>query len=709
MRLLMRQFFLVLYLAFAAAHYDSDDEFFFGNRPFPVISRIYVHLLGFDDDADNADLSRFQKLLDTSYPVHTLHSLEQGKQLNVEFHLAFEIQKFPVDQYENHLANVLSPEKNKLSHSAHYEVQVEGEIAKYFDDFITRDTTDSYAIFIVNPSKQRLAQRIGGRGEPPKPFNYSLTYGESIPGQAWISGRRYIVVDLAAGPIAYGGTSTNDGVITSQSIVKGNRTPIELEGQLAALIISAVRYVFFPDIQFSDLPHSDKILIPIVILRNHIIFNPLEGDSDFSIDFNYIRKQVQQMFLPHQSVTVVAGVHSLHDHKHLSMAVSKAKRSDSVHELTWQGRYVAREKVYLDSNALIHEFRKVEDLLGSGLLSLSTPAQNAFFNQRVPDLDELEDLSTTSPSIEDSEKSDRSKSQNTKVLPVYVLSLVAHEEGLLLDQNFLSVATKEAVVVLQTDEPSVETTFFSGDQHLSIYPRQATRQIIAGISKAIGGLVDPSQHYSSLHKRVVKDYFWALGHHPFGHFSNFTGVSQLHRDAILRNNIVTRMDSSIATIKKAISQVDRFAKEFLYNPFVEDVSHNESHWKNFVDDLFHNPIPDSVSPIAAATVFQLHQQLKKLQKQMEATVQLIYDNKLEEAYRRTYTFERTATAFKQYVHNEIEESESELLCCALRTDVKSTTSSSLYLWLILSLVVVFTATRFVLSPSTLSKASKTRS
>jgi hypothetical protein len=38
-----------------------------------------------------------------------------------------------------------------------------------------------------------------------------------------------------------------------------------------------------------------------------------------------------------------------------------------------------------------------------------------------------------------------------------------------------------------------------------------TRSIIAGISKSLGGIVDPTEHYSPLHSKIVHDFTWALG------------------------------------------------------------------------------------------------------------------------------------------------------------------------------------------------------
>lgn len=60
------------------------------------------------------------------------------------------------------------------------------------------------------------------------------------------------------------------------------------------------------------------------------------------------------MVPPGQEVVVVGGVHNLHDHEKLAIAVVKALRSHSVHETRRDGRFHARARTYLDG-ALLRE------------------------------------------------------------------------------------------------------------------------------------------------------------------------------------------------------------------------------------------------------------------------------------------------------------------------------------------------------------------
>jgi hypothetical protein len=53
----------------------------------------------------------------------------------------------------------------------------------------------------------------------------------------------------------------------------------------------------------------------------------------------------------------------------------------------------------------------------------------------------------------------------------------------------------------------------------------SARHVIAGLAKALAGVVPPQARYDSLGDVVTSDWRWAVGATPFGPYSNFTGVS----------------------------------------------------------------------------------------------------------------------------------------------------------------------------------------
>lgn len=78
------------------------------------------------------------------------------------------------------------------------------------------------------------------------------------------------------------------------------------------------------------------------MLRNHVEFNPWEQGHPYSIDIDTIRREIEKLALPNQELTIVTDMHGLHEHKHISLALAKAHKTDTVHEPTVPGRYRVR-------------------------------------------------------------------------------------------------------------------------------------------------------------------------------------------------------------------------------------------------------------------------------------------------------------------------------------------------------------------------------
>jgi len=186
---------------------------------------------------------------------------------------------------------------------------------------------------------------------------------------------------------------------------------------------------------------------------------------------------------------------------------------------------------------------------------------------------------------------------------------------------------------------------------------------------------------------------------------------------MLRNSVVFRIHFAIKIIKYTIAEVDQFAKEYLYNPFTRNITHaDSSSWKHWIDKLYHaslhkketgkdlfeeTSLPVAMSPIATATVYQLHHELKRLERQLNIAATLLKEYKLEEAFRLSASFEMMSWVFKDYVLNEIDEAENELLCCYLRHDVVHSNSRSYTSYAILGGIglLVFGIVVFYVNPN----------
>lgn len=73
-------------------------------------------------------------------------------------------------------------------------------------------------------------------------------------------------------------------------------------------------------------------------------------------------------------------------------------------------------------------------------------------------------------------------------------------------------------------------SYVSETERRHALPSQAQRHILAGLASAVGGLVAPYERASRVHERPVLNWLWAVGYHPFGPFSNSSGISLMLHD-----------------------------------------------------------------------------------------------------------------------------------------------------------------------------------
>jgi hypothetical protein len=575
-------------------------------------------------------------------------------------------------------------------------------------------------VILMNPAKARIKASPDQKDMSEDAFLYRYVNKAGARSQTWVSSKRYVVVDLSAGPVVMGPAGAAEGTVSAGTFPRLGGAAAggaagatgregEVRAHLAGLVISAVRHVFAPDAMYPHTPPSKKILVPVIVLHNHNHFNPLYPNKQYSIDLKAIKEEVSKLLLPGQELTVVSGSHSIHDHRPVSMAVSKALRTDSVPEVSSAGQYVAQLKPYLDSSILYRELKDSADVLAAGIMGASSViTKRTFFNSEVPsrptvsedfDVDDAKDLTIAQQAQADGRpsagkgalpldpKAQFVRSHGVRVIPVYVLSLAGYDEDLLLDRQGLLSVHQDCVIVLQTPTPSVKVPFRSEGQFLSAHPQQPTRHIVSGISTALAGLLPPYQRWSSPKGRLVDDYTWAVGHHPFGPFSNFTAVSQIMADVALRNALLTRLHSALLVVKDSMDRVDALAKRY----FVTALGNtNLPRTDSWIDLLYaRGRAGDGAAGaagagsagaqaaalaaasaasvlgrpfIANATIERLHSELDKLDLLFTQVADAFTAQELIKAYAHTAPLLLTADAFQKYVDAELKVAEKNMEC-----------------------------------------------
>jgi hypothetical protein len=142
----------------------------------------------------------------------------------------------------------------------------------------------AYTILVINPNKGDMAQLA----DIPPAFGYRYRYNGGAPSQMWLSARRYLVLDVSAGPCSLGMSHAAGGAVSAASVpqvhaalqggvagLKAREADVaaasshalyhnHFMAQLGALLLSAVRHVIAADLHACALPDFDELVVPLL-------------------------------------------------------------------------------------------------------------------------------------------------------------------------------------------------------------------------------------------------------------------------------------------------------------------------------------------------------------------------------------------------------------------------------------------------------------
>lgn len=510
------------------------------------------------------------------------------------------------------------------------------------------------------------------------------------------------------------------------------------------------------------------------MLRNHLDFDPLEstrteqagGDDSSEEDASHIsikglQSSIGVLALPGQEILVTGTTHSLHEHRHLAYAVQRALstttsfRADALSHLatgpeSWSTSSLGprvREDAMLDSAMLADELASVSDILARGMLA-------SHDRQRVSNMLSSSQASRIgsgpTTTAQEVDKTSPAALMDTRygsfVLPVFFLSLAGMPSGLLLNGQGLFSSTKDLVMVLQTEEPMVETPYFAGTSALYLSSRAVQRHVLAGVASSLAGLLPPTEHFSRHHNRTITDFFWGHGHHPFEPFGNSESLSLLHQDAALRNSLLSRLSLATSILEDGLSTVDSFIALYLFNPYGQPISHQlptpAGHWLDSLfeglEDRSDDRVPSSSSgpdtpsspeqphgkedhheggeahetPINNAlpqqTVIRLQTSIQAVREQLIDIGKLLDEPdtvvptalvgsspRLQEALRKSASLLTSAQAVSKYAKDEVARARERLVCCSVEHmlmnyhhhEIPTSPTSALF-WLLCAMMIL---------------------
>ncbi|XBH85368.1 hypothetical protein VPH35_073293 [Triticum aestivum] len=589
--------------------------------PFQVPLEVNVVLIGFNGDGGYRyplDGHKLEQFLKMSFPLHRPSCFETGEPIDIEHHIMYNViaagqpelislekslkeamvsagtareseygREFPLFEVE---ATVVEPIFERL-YSFIFDMEP-GRSATEMDRPVP------VAIFVVNFDKARtdprnkgvdldslMYSKINGLTEQElkkqeADYIYRYRYNGGGATQVWLSSGRFVVIDLSAGPCTYGKIESEEGSVSYRSMPRlsniifprglaapsASSTQDIFVGQLAGLISTTIEHVIAPDIRFETVDMTLRLLVPIIVLQNHNRYNILQAGHNNSIDVKAIEREVKKMVHAGQEVIVISGSHALHEHEKLSVAVSKAMRSHSLHETKSDGRFHVRTKTYLDGAILKEEMERSADVLSAGLLEVSDPSLSSrfFLKQHwMDEQDNVQDSIKHKPIWESymprnkKEKRGAGKKKHgamyrtygTRVIPVFVLSLADFDAELMMEEESLVWTSKDVVIVLEHNNKMIPLSYVSETTRQFAYPSLAQRHILAGLASAVGGLSTPYERASRIHERPIVNWLWSAGCHPFGPFSNSSQISQILQDVALRTTIYARVDAALRKIR----------------------------------------------------------------------------------------------------------------------------------------------------------------
>ncbi|KAE8668628.1 Structure-specific recognition protein 1 [Hibiscus syriacus] len=392
-------------------------------------------------------------------------------------------------------------------------VTVDSIISRHFE---SEKTSNSVYIYILNlgvTSKQ--------------PYAYSYYHADSSAGYTnclgslWTGSKRYLWIDLGAGPVDYGPALSGDGVLP-----RGEFHPLAalhgrpksdkaLLSELASLIYSAYQVLVVPPLRIPV--HFENTLIVQLI---HI--HP-SGSEDLSgLEWNVIEKSFRdeandgELLFGNQSLQFKKYSVKYEECSICSFAVSRSTNSFTSRFLFDNYTLIVSE--YLDSKRL-HQI-------------LSDSAEEF---RRVAGLPEEE--------------------FSSRVLPVYVFDLDYHTT-LLLDRYHQTIAFRDMVIAVRTKTAQTVSDYSCNGRHVFTRTRELQRPLVGSILQSMWGVSPTHLIWSPTHNSTLVDYTWSVGQTPFGPFSEVSSLSFVQKDAARRNFILTLLNYSLTSAIDVLESID---------------------------------------------------------------------------------------------------------------------------------------------------------
>ncbi|CAM6102131.1 unnamed protein product [Calypogeia fissa] len=388
------------------------------------------------------------------------------------------------------------------------------------DDIIQEDLVkplNSYTVYLLNTKAQERSYAYEYGSDSP-----SLQYQKCL-GTFWTGKERYLWIDLAAGPVEYGPSTSGDGYVKGEMFpLAKNYNDYQLKNaylaDLAAMVWSAARMLFVPSVR-----------VPVTYERDtevHIMH--IQGanttDDTKGVELNLIQEvfaqEEEHLLLPKQSLKFKYFNLKFTDCPLCAAALARAQKAFT-------------SRVFLERYSLF-----VDDYLDSREL-------HEFLSNFGPDLAEQMKINA---------------GPMARVLPVFILD-VDSERQLLLDHYHQVIPFNDMVIAVRSKAPQVVTEYSCNGRPMVAQTRLLERPVVGALLQTLWGVAPSHVTWSLPHNDSLEDYRWALGQTPFGPFSDSMALSFAQKDAAPRNILYSMLNQSISTALGVLNIVKEYGGE----------------------------------------------------------------------------------------------------------------------------------------------------
>ena len=733
--------FSLMFLAIVSAEGHSEEFF---RQPLKLRVNVGVILVGFENGSLNTE--ELSSLLHASLPQRQPMCLQENIPLNTKYEIAYDVSEASTESallVEEAVSKALrNTGKGKGGIDT---VKIEDGVSDVFDALYASHLQSSrltapYLVFILNLFHYE-----------PKKSKYAYSYYGSALSQTFIGSGRYVVADLSAGPVSLGKLGHREGTVGRNHPMLPrvelnhdellNEKALKIQGKeaarpvyeasLASLVVSAIRNVFLGDLKFCNISPADRWVVPIMVFRNHREWTPWQnqvtkqkmgskedgslvclpadensgeeecGDKDaskqtpYKIDVALVAEEVKKLIPGEDSVQFITGLHSLHEHKHLSMAIAKGirhmafDRPANVKSDEEELKEVVRVRVtlpYLDSSVLFYETQHIADSV----------IQAVFTSDGS---DQKRRRAITSATLGDGVRS----------VPIIVFSLSDANDALFFDaEEETFQARHNAVFVVQTALEKVPTSFFVESKVIRLSQRAVDQNILAGLLQAVSGILPPYEYYSEESKQVRRDYLWSTGFHPFAPFSKVVGISEIYHDATQRNQILGLLHTISLSCQHVIHRVNDFIAVHLNDPVsgrslfeTEAESREQKIQVNWLEVLVHKAVETGASVLVGkmdekipvsrsiqASLARLHQDLMNIEEGVEQATHRLQDRDFQGARVVTLSLTNSISILMESLDVVLDDALLEFECCQIENGSALHERTNGEWWALLQLFVV---------------------